>query len=1285
MQHTGTKHVMSAQAGVSHERWRVFGFAVLMLLSGGGLGVLGGVPRLPDGAPRLEQLIAVLSGSTLPPQPLALVLVDLAWLLWAWIVGSLGLQVLVQVMEALAQGAVWARSLRRLADRVTFPLARRAVAAALAVQILSRGVPLAAAQPLTADETAMIAEVDSRAHSLEVAAASGTASEAGTASYVVRAGDTLWSIAGQAYGSGTAYRRLVDANVGRRMPDGHVFTAQGVIRPGWELVVPEPQVSIDPVDGQRWYTVGAGDTLSGVAAEILGDGTQWSALFTLNRGAASLDGKHSLTNPDVIWPGLRLRLPPEVVAPVDASEPAPSEPAPLDLVAAGTTASAPPAPSVEASIAGLDDQSRLLPSEEIDPMPLLRTLHVVEPIAAEPPTDPEPGAGSTLPDDVLAPPDQKLGVPTPFPRDAALGPAALGGLGLVALAGVAIGTRRMRRLRSLPQVPETEVVVEGGFAEARLAQDFTRGLHGVGFDPIAALVDQLRRFLDENELSHIKLVALRHGRSATTLTLAGRLAEQPILVDLAPAFAARLGAGAEAWISADQDVVYRLVRMRKTRLLPAAEAVADSPCLVPLGVLYDRQEYVATCTSLGHVLIASLPGHGADTILTSLVATLTARRSPQQLRVWMIARPRALPAPMFDLPHLSRSIDPGHEAALMLAAEDLRAEVDRRALQDPGADLVVVVPELTSLGEQAASFELMASRGASLGVRFIAATSDLEEAARMPLASHFGTRMVLRMQDEEASVALLGVADAAFLGGGGRLLLRLDGREPVELYGYQVSPEHLERLVRVMRSAYPPDPGWPPNAAPPTAPTPFDGEASVEAPRSQPAVAEPLPPTPAPVIEAPAATTNATNAGSATNRASAAAPVDVPAPLANHADAADGSSSVTPAAAQGAPANHPRALDPASAPTTAGLPTAPTNHASATNPPAAAARVDVPAPPANQANAVDRAGTVAAVMPAGAPLSPNDTATPSADDDAVANAGGAAADANVVRAEAVAVAAGPPLQVMCFGGARVLCAGQQVWPRRRSGEAKPWEFLLYLACQPADGVSSEDAVEALWPEDEDAADPAHRFRQLRYRLRHQLATVAGGPTTDGICLERGTLRLDPQVIYSDAQEFLGLVRRARSSPGVGAIPHLERARELYQGDLLEGPDTRRYAWVDERDDSGVTLREHFRRLFEQGSARLAEMYAVSGDLEAAVDLYRELTDIDPADERLWRALFRLHADRRDRLALVREEHRLRAALRNLSAELDDPDSTQIEDPSRETQQEYHRLLDSLRERDRAAV
>jgi two-component SAPR family response regulator len=263
-----------------------------------------------------------------------------------------------------------------------------------------------------------------------------------------------------------------------------------------------------------------------------------------------------------------------------------------------------------------------------------------------------------------------------------------------------------------------------------------------------------------------------------------------------------------------------------------------------------------------------------------------------------------------------------------------------------------------------------------------------------------------------------------------------------------------------------------------------------------------------------------------------------------------------------------------------------------------------------------------------------------------------------------------------------LCAGQQIWPRLPGGEVKPWELLLYLAAQPAEGVSTRDAVEALWSDDDSAEDAPHRFRQLRYRLRRMLADVDGAPETDGICLERGVLKLDPDVVHSDAQEFLSRVRSARITPGPEAIEPLERARSLYQGDLLAGPEARRYAWVDERDPSGVTLREHFRRLYQQASVRLAELYAAGEAVQAALDLYRELTEIDPGDERLWRALFRLHAERGDRVALVREERRMRAALRELAADADDQPISHAEDVSRETIQEYQRLLASLSERDR---
>jgi len=124
---------------------------------------------------------------------------------------------------------------------------------------------------------------------------------------------------------------------------------------------------------------------------------------------------------------------------------------------------------------------------------------------------------------------------------------------------------------------------------------------------------------------------------------------------------------------------------------------------------------------------------------------------------------------------------------------------------------------------------------------------------------------------------------------------------------------------------------------------------------------------------------------------------------------------------------------------------------------------------------------------------------------------------------------------------------------------------------------------------------------------------------------------------------------------------------------------RRYAWVDERDNSGVTLREHFRRQFQQASTRLAEAYAAANELDSAMELYRELTEIDPADDHHWIALYRLHARRGDRLGLLREERRLRTILRYIAAEEGHAGDATHEEPTRETVQEFQRLLATLRE------
>ena len=74
-----------------------------------------------------------------------------------------------------------------------------------------------------------------------------------------------------------------------------------------------------------------------------------------------------------------------------------------------------------------------------------------------------------------------------------------------------------------------------------------------------------------------------------------------------------------------------------------------------------------------------------------------------------------------------------------------------------------------------------------------------------------------------------------------------------------------------------------------------------------------------------------------------------------------------------------------------------------------------------------------------------------------------------------------------------------------------------------------------------------------------------------------------------------------------------------------------------------------------------------------------------ADEQIWLALFRLHAERGDRLGLLREERRMRDALRELVEDLGPGEGDHIAELGRETMEEYRKLLASLREKEPATA
>ncbi|MDQ3809328.1 MAG: LysM peptidoglycan-binding domain-containing protein, partial [Chloroflexota bacterium] len=169
------------------ERARLAALVGLILAAGWGLLQVGGPPRLPESLPSFDQVRALLGGSTLPLSLVANLLLAAAWMAWLWAAASLGLELLLAAVELGAGGAAWVSAGRAIADRWSLPLARRAVAAAFALHVAARAMPVSAAPPPAAEQVEVVG-AEERAGMRARPAAPASA-------YVVRPGDTLWSIA----------------------------------------------------------------------------------------------------------------------------------------------------------------------------------------------------------------------------------------------------------------------------------------------------------------------------------------------------------------------------------------------------------------------------------------------------------------------------------------------------------------------------------------------------------------------------------------------------------------------------------------------------------------------------------------------------------------------------------------------------------------------------------------------------------------------------------------------------------------------------------------------------------------------------------------------------------------------------------------------------------------------------------------------------------------------------------------------------------------------------------
>lgn len=308
------------------------------------LGLIGGVPWLlitwvgnPWPAEGVSLMSPLTDGAILG------LLAVLVWLLWAQFMVCVAVESVAVIRDRHTDVHVPASfGLQGIARALVSTIALAVIALPTAASASTGGADLSGptqdsststSQTITADEDQLEDEpaADEGHTTVPVDDQVDDDAQAESGTVTVHRGDSLWALATEHLGDGDRYVEIVELNEGATMTDGSTFRASGAIQPGWVLTMPSDATGTDVAaeSSSEQYEVQAGDTLSQVAQDELGDASQYPEIFEASKSISQAGGKH-LSNPDHIEPGWKLNLSTSSAAeepPVVEESPAPEPPA----------------------------------------------------------------------------------------------------------------------------------------------------------------------------------------------------------------------------------------------------------------------------------------------------------------------------------------------------------------------------------------------------------------------------------------------------------------------------------------------------------------------------------------------------------------------------------------------------------------------------------------------------------------------------------------------------------------------------------------------------------------------------------------------------------------------------------------------------------------------------------------------------------------------------------------------------------------------------------------------
>ncbi len=156
-----------------------------------------------------------------------------------------------------------------------------------------------------------------------------------------------------------------------------------------------------------------------------------------------------------------------------------------------------------------------------------------------------------------------------------------------------------------------------------------------------------------------------------------------------------------------------------------------------------------------------------------------------------------------------------------------------------------------------------------------------------------------------------------------------------------------------------------------------------------------------------------------------------------------------------------------------------------------------------------------------------------------------------LTAKSSRAAALEPMVAKLLGELRVSIGGVALkWVRRKDAQV-----FKYLLLKENGTATRREIMEVFWPGRE-AGVAAQNLRTTCSNIRRAMRSVVGEVGTDAYFRSEDDISVVLQNVMTDVAEFQGHVNAARAGYSQGAHRsvhfHLERARELYRGDLLAG-------------------------------------------------------------------------------------------------------------------------------------